>query len=75
MRLSRHAVLFLRFAAAAYIAAGVICAGLFWDVFGFVDRVNAYILATQLLHSMIRSAVPATMMTLLIDILSGRTGE
>lgn len=71
IKIGRRARIFIRFVTAVYVIAGAICAGLFMNVFGFIDSVNSYILAEELLHSMIRSTVAATMMTLLIDLLAG----
>lgn len=70
--LSKHAQMYLVFVTAVFVAAGIICAGLFMNVFGFIDSVNSYILATELFHSMIRTVSASTMMTLLIDFVSRR---
>lgn len=70
LSLSPHAQQYLRFVTAAFIVTGLICAGLYANVFWFVDRTNAYIMATELYHSMIRTTAAATMMTLLIDYIS-----
>ena len=37
-----------------------------------IDRVNSYILAEELLHSMIRSTTAATILTLLLDLAEKR---
>ena len=73
--LSKSAQRYLRFVSLAFCGACIICAGLYCDVFGFVDRVNAYLLADELMHSMIRATAAAVMMTLTIDLLSRRCGE
>ena len=73
--LSGSAKKYLGFVTAVFIVSGIICAGLYMNWFGFADRVNSYILAEQLLHSMRRSMTAATMMTLLIDMLGRRSGE
>lgn len=65
--LSRPARIYLCFVTAAYITAGAVCAGLLLGAFGFTDPVNARILAGQMTHSLIRTAVPAVFMTLLIE--------
>lgn len=75
VNLSRYAQGYLIFVSIAFIIAGAVCAGLFWNVFGLTDSVNAYILATELFHSMIRTTAAAVMMTLAIDLLSHRYGE
>ena len=59
---------YLYFVTAVFITAGFICGALYTNQFGFIDRVNAYILAEELMHSMIRSMTAATLMTLLIDL-------
>lgn len=66
---------YLCFVTAVFLIAGIICAGLYLNLFGFTDSVNAYIFAGQLLDSMIRSMTAATVMTLLIDMLGRRYGE
>lgn len=66
---------YLLFAATAYIVAGIVCAGFYLDMFGFVDRANAYILADELLCSMIRSTTAAAFFTLLIDYLEQATNS
>ena len=75
LNLSGCAKKYLCFVTAVFILSGIICAGLYLNWFGFADGVNSYILAEQLLHSMIRSMTAATMMTLLIDLLGRRYGE
>lgn len=70
--LTSSAQSYLIFVTVAFTVTGVICAGLFLGWFGGLDRVNAYIMGTELFHSMIRTASAATMMTLLIDFLSRR---
>lgn len=72
VNLSKYAQSYLRFVAAVFVGAGAVCAGLYFHVFGFVDSVNSYILATELFHSMIRTVSAATLMTLLIDFISQR---
>ena len=62
------AVGYLRFVAAVFTGAGLVCAGLYGGVFSFVDSIHAYILATELYHPMIRTLSVATLMTLLIDL-------
>ena len=66
---------YLVFVTAVFTVAGVICAGLFLGWFGDVDPVSAYIMGTELFHSMIRTASAAAAMTLLIDFLSRRYGD
>ncbi len=73
--LSLSAQRYLKFVSLAFCGAGLICAGLYCNMFGFVDRVNAYLLADELMHSMIRATAAAVMMTLTIDLLSRRCGE
>lgn len=75
LKLSKHAQRYLSFVTTVFVAAGIICAGLFMNVFGFIDSVNSYILATELFHSMIRTISAAVMMTLIIDFISRRNGE
>lgn len=70
LTLSKHAMWYLTFVNIAFLTAGAICAALFLQLFPFLDSVNSYIMATELMHSMIRSTAAATMMTLLIDLLS-----
>ena len=70
--LSKHAQMYLSSVTTVFVVAGIICAALFMNMFGFIDSVNSYILATQLFHSMIRTISAATMMTLLIDFISRR---
>ena len=73
--LSLSAQRYLKFVSLAFCGAGLICAGLYCNMFGFVDRVNAYLLADELMHSMIRATAAAVMMTLTIDLLSRCCGE
>lgn len=65
---------YLCYVTAVFIISGLICAGLYLNIFGFVDRVNSYILADELMHSMIRSTAAATLMALLIDLMEKRYG-
>ncbi len=74
LNISVNARKYLCFVTAVFVIAGIICAGLYLDCFGFADRVNSYILADQLWHSMIRSMTAATLMTLLIDMPDRRSG-
>ena len=73
--LSLSAQGYLKFVSAAFCTAGAVCAGLYGNVFAFVDRVNACLLADELMYSMIRATAAAVMMTLAIDLLSRRYGE
>ena len=66
---------YMCFVTFVFVAAGIICAGLYLNWFRFSDRVNSYILADQLFFSMIRSTAASVMMTLLIDMLGRRYGE
>ena len=75
LNLSKSAQSYLRFVAAAFVGAGLACAGLYLHLFRFVDSVNSYILATQLFHSMIRTTAAAAMLTLAIDFLSAQEEE
>ncbi|MBQ9901971.1 MAG: hypothetical protein IJM51_06255 [Clostridia bacterium] len=75
LHLTAGARKYLCFVTAVFLIAGIICAGLYLNLFGFTDSVNAYIFAGQLLDSMIRSMTAATVMTLLIDMLGRRYGE
>ena len=59
--LSLSAQRYLKFVSLAFCGAGLICAGLYCNMFGFVDRVNAYLLADELMHSMIRATAAAVM--------------
>ncbi len=61
--------IYIRFVAAAFVISGIICAGLYLNAFGFIDRVNSYILADELMYSMIRSTAAAAFFTLLTDLL------
>ena len=73
--LSRTARIYLCFVVAVYITAGAFCAGLYLNVFPFADGVNSYLMAEELLYSMIRSATAAALMVLLIDMSERRNGE
>ena len=74
LNLCRSARKYLCFVTAVYLIAGIICAGLYLDLFGFIDSVNSYILADELLGSMIRSMTAAAMMVFAIDLLSAMYG-
>ena len=63
---------YLHFSAVVYAVIGIICAGLYMDVFGFVASVNAILFADVLLNSMIRGLTAVTLFTLLIDYLDER---
>ncbi len=63
---------YLHFSAVVYAVFGIICAGLYMNVFGFVDSVNAILFADVLLNSMIRGLTAVTLFTLLIDYLDER---
>ena len=75
IKLCGRARQYLCFVTAVYIISGVICAGLYMNVFGFIGSVPSVILADELFHSMIRSAAAAAMMALTIDLLSAMYGE
>ena len=75
LKLCSHARKYLCFVTAVYLIAGIICAGLYLNVFGFIGSVNSYILADELLGSMIRSMTAAAIMVLTIDLLSAMYGE
>lgn len=63
---------YLWFVTAMFVLSGVVCAGLYLNAFRFIDRVNSYILAEELLHSMIRSTAAATLLVLMIDLMEKR---
>ena len=71
----KYAKKYLRFVSAAFFVSGMICAGLYLNAFGFVDRVNSYILADEFLRSMIRSTAAAAMLTMLIDLMEKKYGD
>ena len=70
--LGENARKYLRFVAVVFVMSGIVCAGLYLHLFGMIDRVNSYILAEELLHSMIRSTTAATILTLLLDLAEKR---
>ena len=74
VKLSKPARIYLCFATAVFLTAGVICALLYMNVFVFVDRAHSYILAEELYHSLIRSTAETAMMAFIIDLLSRREG-
>ena len=71
----KNARRYLSFVTAVYTVFGIICAGLYLNCFEFVDSVNSYIIADELMYSMIRSTAAATMLTLLIDLLEKRYAD
>jgi hypothetical protein len=70
--LSRYARIYLCFVTAVFLMAGVICAGLYMNLFGFVDRVHSYIFAETLFHSLIRSMAEVALITFTLHLLSPR---
>ena len=65
---------YLRFVTGVFLISGLVCAGLYLHFFGWIDRAHSYILADELLYSMIRSTSAATMLALLIDLMEKKYG-
>lgn len=68
INLSPYAKIYLIIVLAVFIISAIICAGLFVNVFGFIDKVNSYILADRLADGMLRMCATAALMTVIIDL-------
>ena len=69
MYISKFAQKYLMFAEVVFVTSAVICIALFFNLFGFIDEVNSYIIAVQLSDSLLRMTAAAAMMTVIIDLL------
>lgn len=70
INLSRYAQIYLMFVLSIFVISAIICAGLFMNVFDFIDKVNSYILADRLADGMLRMCAAAALMTVLIDLIT-----
>lgn len=69
MYISKFAQKYLMFAEVVFVTSAVICIALFFNLFGFIDEVNSYIIAVQLSDSLLRMTAVAVMMAVIIDLL------
>ncbi len=69
MYISKFARKYLMFAEVVFVTSAVICIALFFNLFGFIDEVNSYIIAVQLSDSLLRMTAVAVMMAVIIDLL------
>ena len=69
MYISKFARKYLMFAEVVFVTSAVICIALFFNLFGFIDEVNSYIIAVRLSDSLLRMTAAAAMMTVIIDLM------
>ena len=69
MYISKFARKYLMFAEGVFVTSAVICIALFFNLFGFIDEVNSYIIAVQLSDSLLRMTAVSVMMAVIIDLL------